>query len=151
VLDPRISYEGLKINYSNDQTLSDHLEESKTALFDYFDEHYAPLPVHSPAPSSPPSSASIQTAPVVGLPQKSFMARYHQKEKYSTNELEEYFKLPAEDFSACNPIQWWASRQSQFPRLYQLARDILCIPGKVSCLFEFMQLESELSQVPQLL
>jgi hypothetical protein len=125
VLDPRISYEGLKLDYGDDPTLSDHLEDSKTNLFKYLDENYA---THSPTLSTQPSTP-IQALPTDGSPQKSFTARYRRKEKYSTNELEEYFKLPAEDFESCNPIQWWVSRRSQFPRLFQLARDILCIPG----------------------
>lgn len=133
MLDPRISYDGLKIDYSDDLTLFDHLEESKTALFDYFNEHYATRPVHSPTPtpSSPISSASVQAQPPMnGSPQKSYTARYSRKEKCTTNELEEYFKLPAEDFEVCNPIQWWVGRRHQFPHLFQLARDVLCIPGK---------------------
>jgi len=126
VLDPRISYEGLKTDYADDPTLSKHLEHSKANLFNYFDENYATL---SPMLSSPPP-APVQVLPVSGSPQKSFTARYRRKEKYSTNELEEYFKLPAEDFDTCNPIQWWVGRRHQFPRLYQMARDILCIPGQ---------------------
>ena len=71
--------------------------------------------------------------PIIGDKKKSYTARYSQKEnleKRTTNELEEYFKLPAEDFEVCNPIQWWVDRRHQFPHLFQLARDILCIPGK---------------------
>jgi hAT family C-terminal dimerisation region len=126
VLDPRISYEGLKMDYSDDPTLSDHLKDSKIKLFDYFDANYATLP--NSMPSSPPSTL-VHALPVDGSPQKSFTARYRRKMNYSTNELEEYFKLPAEDFQSCNPIQWWVGRRSQFPRLFKLARDILCIPG----------------------
>jgi hAT family C-terminal dimerisation region len=126
VLDPHISYEGLKVDYGDDLTLSSHLEESKTALFTYFDENYATLPRLTP--SSPPSMP-VQALPMDGLPQKSFMARYHQRENHSTNELEEYFKLSAEDFDTCNPIQWWVGQQSQFPCLFQLACNILCIPS----------------------
>jgi hypothetical protein len=127
VLDPRISYEGLKIDYADDSSLSNHLEESKLNLYNYYDENYATL--HTLTPSSPPST-SIQALPMDGSPQKSFTARYRRKEKHSSNELEEYFKLPAEDFDMCNPVQWWVGRQSQFPHLFQLARDILCIPGQ---------------------
>jgi hypothetical protein len=126
VLDPRISYEGLKMDYADDPTLSSHLEDSKTSLFHYFDENYATLcslTLSSPLPTP------VQAPPTDGSPWKSFTARYRRKEKYFTNELEEYFKLPAEDFDTCNPIQWWMGRRSQFPRLFQLARDILCIPG----------------------
>jgi hypothetical protein len=126
VLDPRISYEGLKMDYDDDPTLSMHLEDSKVNLFDYFDQNYAAL--HSATPSSPPCTP-VQAPPGNGSPQKSYMARYRRRTKCSTNELEEYFKLPPEDFHSCNPIQWWVGRQIQFPRLFQLARDVLCIPG----------------------
>jgi len=126
VLDPCISYEGLKVDYGDDLTLTSHLEESKTTLFNYFDENYATLPCLTP--SSPPPMP-VQALPMDGLPQKSFMARYHRRENHPTNELEEYFKLPAEDFNTCNPIQWWVGQQSQFLHLFQLAHDILCIPG----------------------
>jgi hypothetical protein len=98
--------------------LSNHLEDSKTNLFNYFEENYTTL--HSPTPSSPPPTL-VQALPVDGSPQKSFTARYRRKE--------EYFKLPAKDFDTCNPIQWWVGRRSQFPRLFQLAHDILYIPG----------------------
>jgi len=106
VLDPRISYEGLKMDYSNDLTLSNHLEDLKTNLFSYFDENY---PLHCPTPSPPPSTPA-QALSINGLPLKSFTTRYRQKLNYSTNELEEYFKLPAEDFQSCNPIQCWVGR-----------------------------------------
>ena len=81
--------------------------------------------------STPPSvpSPSVQPSPTVGSPQKSFTARYRRKETASINELEEYFKLPTEDFDACDPIRWWMGRRAQFPNLFRLARDVLCIPG----------------------
>lgn len=113
------------MDYGDNQTLSNHLEESRTNLFTYFDENYT---LHNPTPSLPPSTP-VQAPPIDGSPQKSFTARYRRKMNYSTNELEEYFKLPAEDFQSCNPIQWWVGRRSQFPCLFQLVRDILCIPG----------------------
>jgi len=72
-------------------------------LFDYFEENYVML--HCPTPSSPPPT-SVQAVPADGSPQKLFTAWYCRKETYSINELEEYFKLSAEDFDNCNPIQW---------------------------------------------
>ena len=126
MLDPRVSYEGLKIDYGNDIILFNHLEDSKRSLFEYFDKNY---PMHSPTPLTPPS-IPVQALPADGSPQKSFMAWYRRKEKYSTNKLEEYFKLSAEDFKTCNPIQWWVGQRAQFPHLFQLARDILCISGE---------------------
>jgi hAT family protein len=128
VLDPRISYEGLKADYADDLILSDHLEGSKSKLFDYFNANYANA-IPTPPSSSPPSTR-VQPTPLAGSPQKSFTARYRRKEKTSVNELEAYFKLPTEDFEACNPIHWWIGRRAQFPNLFCMARDILCIPGK---------------------
>lgn len=71
---------------------------------EYFNKNYAHVAISTP-PSVP--SPSIQTPPTVGSPQKSFTAQYRRKEKLSINKFEEYFKLPAEDFDACNPIHWW--------------------------------------------
>lgn len=129
MLDPRISYEGIKADYANDLMLSDHLEQSKSSLSDYFNENYANIIL---VPSSSPSMSVQPTPLAAGSPQKSFTARYRRKEKTSINELEEYFKLPAEDFDACNPIHWWFGRRAQFPNLFCMARDILCIPGELS-------------------
>jgi hypothetical protein len=91
-----------------------------------------------PAPLSSPF-ISIQSAPIAaGSPQKSFTARYHRKEKPSVNELEEYFKLPAEDFDAYNPIRWWIGHRAQFPNLFCMARDILCISGELSVSYRLL-------------
>jgi hypothetical protein len=48
------------------------------------------------------------------------------------DELTEYFRITSipEPFDKVDPIQWWYTRHEQFPNLYCLARDILCIPGK---------------------
>jgi hypothetical protein len=127
----------MKVDYADDPMLYDHLEESKLNLFDYFNANYAntiPGPA-VPTPSSSPFT-HVQSAPIEsGSPQKSFTARYRRKEKASINELEEYFKLPTEDFDACNPIHWWVGRRAQFPNLFCMARDVLCIPGELSILY----------------
>ena len=97
----------MKADYADDAMLSDHLEQSRFNLVDYFNDNYANT---IPVPSSMPS-ASVRSAPMTaGSPQKSFMAQYCRKEKTFVNELEEYFKLPPEDFDACNPIHWWIGR-----------------------------------------
>ena len=127
VLDPQILYKGMKIDYADDTMLSEHLEQSKSNLFDYFHDNYAHVVISTP-PSAP--STPVQTQPTAGSPQKSFTARYCRKEKPSVNELKEYFKLPAEDFDMCNPIHWWMGQQAQFPNLFHLAFDLLCIPGE---------------------
>ena len=128
VLDPRISFEGLKDDYKGDLLLQDHLENSRKSLSAYFNSHY--MVAEALTSLTPTPSESLVTLPMEGSPQKSFTARYHRKEKAATNKLEEYFKLPVEDFDTCNPICWWVSRQSQFPCLFQLAHNILCIPGE---------------------
>ena len=138
VLDPRISYKGMKADYADDSILSNHLEQSRSDLVDYFNANYSnTIPVPSSSPSAPPVYVqSADSAPMThGSPQKSFTARYCRKEKASINELEEYFKLPAEDFDTCNLIHWWVGRRAQFPNLFCMACDILCIPGEFSVLY----------------
>lgn len=40
-------------------------------------------------------------------------------------------EVPPELYSTCpDPVKWWATHQSTFPRLAQMARDILSIPGE---------------------
>jgi hypothetical protein len=92
----------MRSDYADDSELSDHLEESRSNLFDYFNENYANTGTPSP---SPPSTTVEPVSMVAGSPQKSFMARYCRKEKVSINELEEYFKLPAEDLDTCDLIR----------------------------------------------
>ena len=125
VLNPQISYEALKADYRDDPMLSDHLEQSKFDLFCYFDKHYANA--NTSRLSAP--STSAQTPLIEGSPQKSLTDWYHKKERSSTNKIEDYFKLPAEDFDVCNSIHWWMGWWSRFPHLFQLAHNILCIPG----------------------
>jgi len=135
VLDPQISYDSMRANYTNDDTLAEHLKNSKSALFNYFHKYYMNKATPGTSPSStlaPPlvPSPSQSTSSTLGSSKKSFTARYCQKDKPAVNELEEYFKLPLEDFDACDPIQWWVSRQARFPNLYHLTCNILCIPGE---------------------
>jgi hypothetical protein len=64
------------------------------------------------------------------------------------DEVQEYFKLPHENFDTCDSLQWWAGRHSQFPNLSRFAWDILSIPGKFAtdffslfgCLVMFLSL-----------
>ena len=51
VLDPRISYEGMKADYSDDPVLRDYLEESKTNLIAYYKENYVAEDAPAPTPS----------------------------------------------------------------------------------------------------
>src|ERR1700674_1706399 len=64
-------------------------------------------------------------------PQKvDFTSRYRNLPQAFTDEVQEYFKLPRENFDVCDPLQWWARHRSQFPNLSRFARDILSIPGE---------------------
>jgi hypothetical protein len=140
VLDPRISYDGMKIDYENDPSLMDYLESSKSELQDYFDMHYSNKhPTLSQIADVATASSSAPTTTLLS-PQKNFTSRFQRKTKTVLNELEEYFKLPREDFEICNPIHWWMGRCAQFPNLFWLARDILCIPGmsSLSCLLNML-------------
>jgi len=68
--------------------------------------------------------------PAMGSPKKvNFTARYQKKDGLEIDELEEYFKLPREDFDSCDPLQWWLGRRAQFPNLYRLVCDVFSIPG----------------------
>ena len=128
VLDPQISYGGMKADYADDEALSEYLEDSKAKLVDYFNENY--MKSHGSTPIQTPFPAQgTTTAPTSGSPKKCFTARYRRRENVTVNELEEYFKLLPEDFEKCDPIKWWVGRCAQFPNLFRLARDILCIPG----------------------
>jgi hypothetical protein len=68
------------------------------------------------------------------LSKVNFTLRYKKRDSISCDELDEYFKLPHEDFDTCRPLKWWVGRQAQFPNLYCLARDLFTIPG-TSCTF----------------
>lgn len=132
VLDPRISYEGMKLDYADDVSLSVYLESSKANLYEYYQTHYAgkhSAPLQATNPVQPGPSADASARPQ--SPQKNFTSRFQRKTKAAINELDEFFKLPQEDFETCNPIHWWVGRRAQFPNLFWLARDILCIPGCV--------------------
>ena len=61
VLDPQISYKGIKADHTDDLMLSNHLKQSRFNLIDYFKENYANI---IPAPSLLPFT-SIQSTPIV--------------------------------------------------------------------------------------
>jgi hypothetical protein len=125
VLDPRISYQGLLADCGDDISLKSHLELAKERLTARYREQYMPqAPTTAPQPSAAPKPSSSS-------PQKvNFTARYKQRSRTDINELEEFWKLPQEDFENCDPVQWWAGRRAQFPGLSRHARDIFSIPGR---------------------
>jgi hypothetical protein len=137
VLDPRISYKGLFADFEDDEALNEYLESSRTDLFTFFNQKY--IPSHSTTScvssqtSIPARSQSLSSTSFLGKgsPQKvNFRAVYRKTAPTNMNELDRYFSLPQEDIELCDPLAWWYSRRKEFPHLYQLARDILAIPGQ---------------------
>jgi hypothetical protein len=100
----------------------------------YYCNFYAPR-------QSTDSHANIPAPSIAsGSPQKpevDFTARYKKRSRAFIDEIEEFFKLPQESFDACDPIQWWAWRQAQFPKLSRLARDITGSAVAVECIFSW--------------
>jgi hypothetical protein len=128
VLDPRISYEGARQDYANDPDLLSYLESTKLSLHAHYEKHYANRARSSlgdVADTTGPVSSAADESPS----KVNFTSRYKKKDNLSRDEIEEYFKLPCEDFDSCKPLQWWVGRRAQFPALYSLARDLLTIPG----------------------
>ncbi|KAF7372115.1 Transposase-like protein [Mycena venus] len=128
LLDPRLSYTGLREDYVNDPELLAGLEKSKAALEMHFKVHYA----NSQQPSALEAQAEHSPA---GSPVKFNVFRRYgapaTPTAISQNELEDYFRLTSipEPFEDTDPLQWWYTRCHKFPNLYLFARDILCIPG----------------------
>ena len=87
---------------------------------------------------------------MTGSPEKvNFISQYQVKDRAMVDEVNEYFKLPREDFESCKPLQleWWLGRCSQFPNLYRLVCDIFSIPGKPLNLLPFELLETKFNTV----
>ena len=121
VLDPHILYQGLLADCDDDSSLKEDIDWAKTLL----EEHYQSYHYHEPHPLLMTASQQFGTSP-----QKvNFTAQYQQCTPATCNDLGEYFKLPQEDFEACNPLTWWADHQSQFPNLSCFTCDLLGIPG----------------------
>ena len=110
MLDPRISYEGVKEDYASDPDLLTYLESAKESLQDYYKTDYANRNIQATAsgtvagPTAPSSSFNEPMS-------VDFVARY-KKERVYIDELEVYFKVPREDFNSCDPIKWWISRRA---------------------------------------
>jgi hypothetical protein len=130
VLDPRIMYEGLKSDFESDPFLIKDLDRAKKQLQAYYRTNHAARA--QPQQSQSSSSIASRNSSSVGSPEKvNFTSRYQKKDRVVVNELEEYFKLPREDFETCKPLQWWSGRRTQFPNLYCLVRDVFSVPGKL--------------------
>ncbi len=104
VLDSHISYEGMLEDYTSDLDLLDYLREAKSLLETYYALRYANSMPHSLDDNADTTGTSTT---VDGSPFKvNFTLRHKKKDHLLHDELDEYFKLPHEDFNACNPLQW---------------------------------------------
>ena len=131
MLDPRISYEGMREDYANDPDLLQYLENTTMDLRNHYSVHYGIDWAARRAAKQCELTRVGSSAPMDTSPSRvNFTARYKKKERLDRNELEEYFKLGREEWEGCDPLQWWVARRGQFPSLYCLACDILTIPGK---------------------
>ena len=111
VLDPRISYNVLLADCGDNLDACSYLETTQE-----------PLHAHSCAVAS--------TSVVSSSPQKvDFTSCYQNLPQAFMDEVQEYFKLPRENFDTYDPLQWWAGWCSQFPNLSHFARDILVCIG----------------------
>ncbi|KAF5318983.1 hypothetical protein D9758_018834, partial [Tetrapyrgos nigripes] len=129
LLDPRISYEALVKDYRREPDLLDDIRTAKNNLATHFEENYASLESDNPTNEN-------NTPPVIidGSPQKiNFLERYSSYSAAQTlpkDELDEYFRFTSHPSKmTVDPLEWWHARHDQFPNLYRLACDVLCIPG----------------------
>ena len=72
-------------------------------LHTHYIQHYS-----SCADSLSQSTGNPVQSPSDESPSKvNFTSRYKKKGTLFRDELEEYFKLPHEDFDSCKPLEWW--------------------------------------------
>jgi hypothetical protein len=103
VLDPCISYEGAKEDYADDADLLEYLESAKELLHTHYTKHYT----NQAYSTQETTDAHVPTVTDDSPSKVNFTLRYKKKENLLCDELEEYFKLPREDFDTCQPLQWW--------------------------------------------
>ncbi|KAG7410412.1 hypothetical protein Forpi1262_v017528 [Fusarium oxysporum f. sp. raphani] len=93
---------------------------------DYFDRHYAQGNQAPVSPDSPPafhgSKLLLRTA---NFPKKA--------RKEAPDEINLYLQMvPEEDFKEEQLLQWWLGRKTLFPRLFNMAMDLLSISAMSS-------------------
>jgi hypothetical protein len=126
VLDPRVTYHGALEAAGSEWDLRQDIMTSKRNFERHFLEHYTE-PIFS-APRTASTSASSSTTSIFSL-----FTRGRDQTSEPLAELERFFALSAEPYETCaDPVQWWGSHRSLFPRLSRMARDILAIPGMSS-------------------
>jgi hypothetical protein len=130
VLDPRISYTGLCEDYLSDPELHADLEKAKVALKDHFLANYVSSS-SSQTTSALPDDTVRNSSPQKSPQKFDFISRYKRRgPSTAEGELENYFAVTSLGQAwDVDPLLWWASHRDQYPNLYRLARDVLCIPG----------------------
>ncbi|KAF7348039.1 Transposase-like protein [Mycena sanguinolenta] len=134
LLDPRIGYTMLKHQFADDPGLLFDLEESKKALRPEYETQYAPKRLVTPAVASMSTTMPAPARCPNKSPKKSFADRLWSQQTISVSqqdELQRYFDmtstpLPIKDTDI---LAWWYGSRALFPNLYEMARDIHCIPG----------------------
>ncbi|KDR65524.1 hypothetical protein GALMADRAFT_148631 [Galerina marginata CBS 339.88] len=100
----------------------------KEKLNSFYQENYANY-IH-PSPLLSSQLASSVSSRSGGSPEKvSFTTRYRKKDRVVVDKLEEYLKVPREDFNSLQTLKWQLGRPSQFPNLYRLVCDVFPIYG----------------------
>jgi hypothetical protein len=120
VLDPRIRLSGVLQAVVHDPRLHEDVLVSKAKFDAHFLSHY----------STGTTSSSSTTPSTNQDPFFSIFASAQPSVSAPRKELEQFFALPPEGFDGPDPVQWWASRTSQFPCLSRMARDVFSISGK---------------------
>jgi hypothetical protein len=96
VLDPRITYEGLKLDFANDPILLADLKKSKSLLREFYKKNYAT----SHAPSEGINNVHLKPSHT-----SDFTACYESIIPDVIDKLEEYFKIKCKDFKKCKPLR----------------------------------------------
>jgi hypothetical protein len=128
VLDLRIGYNAFCDDAADDPDFQIIVKSHLSSLRSFYDTLYA----HKDVPKDPEVPAQNSSDHQNKAGHVNFLARFNKAGPAGRSELDIFMSLPQEDISI-DPIHWWAARRQQFPRLSQLARNILCIPGVYIC------------------
>ena len=130
VLDPRISYEGMKLNYTEEGSLVVYLKSSKKNLYEYYKTHYTdkhstPLQMTD---SMPRPSANALAPPCL---KKILHHALNRRQRWpsmnlmnSSSFLKRILRLAIQFVSGLVAML-------NSPTFFTFAWDILCIPGCV--------------------
>ena len=135
-------YDGLRRDCASDGMLLTDLNNARDQLKTFYNKNYANRTRRPPVRASQSNSSfSSASGSAPHSPEKvNLTSRYQREDRVIVNELDEFYKLPREDFDSCKPLEWWLGRRSQFPNLYRLVCDIFSIPGMFIMACQFLEL-----------